>query len=342
MKKVMVVLLVALTVLLVACSSGDVRSNHRQIHITGINGIGFRNILPNDSVIGTPYGWDGIVFDYKDSRDSFAIISVPADEEDVEVYFNAIISPQKDIANIWVTTYRNNPPFSFKTNREIPITHREEIQINRIGIKGTFREYVQENIVFLGNDSEFRAVQMRNATPRQLNEAKLNTVYIMPYPWRTIKINIVIRSSSIANIHFNFGYDGGNVILSNGLDRTFNWLNSNVFNQAICKIERTSRDFDRLIILCNDVVDLSFFDEKERPYNPLTSERAASARIHFNGISNALFMRRMAYAIAFMMGVSENGNERNLMSRYNSTNAHDDTTQIHLNFKQWNQIQSSK
>jgi hypothetical protein len=339
--KFTVILGIMFSFLLIGCSKKTADNGcDKRIRVGNNNGIVFQNILDGEK--RTKYGFDEIKFDLIDSP--FAIISIPANEYD-SIYFIAKITPEERSPYIWFTSYKNYSNFSISVGDSYdnlsvaaPLVNDQEKQY-KVGIRGTFKEYSQENVVLICYSDETEL--SKNMTDKEKLETDGNSIYIIPYPWRKIEVKI----------------EGGK---SSDYKELIEWANKNVFNQAICSLkiaeEGNDDNYDCKILLGQKNIseDIVFLDETNNKYDQYRSNRVVSVKIKYGNLyetetqyedgieyeytydspyKNKL-LKKFAYAVARIMGVTEDNDPYfNLM-----TENDDNIDHIHLTFRQWNQL----
>jgi hypothetical protein len=312
--------------LLIGCSKTVDKGSDKRIKVGENNGILFENILSGEK--RTKYGWSEIKFALIDS--AFAILSVPANEYD-SVYFMAKITPEERSPYIWFTSHKNYSDFSISVNDSYealnvsaPLSNDKDKQY-KIGIRGTFKEYLQENIVLIAYnvEQEESLEKLKEMTDKEKLESGGNSVYIIPYPWRTIRVKI----------------EGEGKINSEEL---INWANKNVFNQAICSlkvVDEIDTVYDcKVILTVFTQKDFLLLDETGNEYDIFYSNRISYAKIKYLFPLNDKNRKNFARAVACIMGVTED-----IALPFNLMNENDNNTEhVHLTFRQWNQLHASE
>ena len=359
-------LLLFLILLFIGCSKPpDPNKENKTVFRLGANGnTFFENICSTkpvklgDKEYYTKYGHGEVIFYIEGDRVSFAIFSVPADV-DTEVYFNFRIESENESSpNFVICSYseENNGRFSIFVDNEqkaIPYLVSGKASTHLVRVSGIFERFKQENFVVLGTDSLLsneRKEDIISFVNRKSKDDKVleqeNSAYIIAYPWREIRVaffrETLIRAGNPSGPPI-YGKEDTTIETS-----TLNFLNS-VFAQAICSIkvvDPNTEDFDVEIIFSNLISvnahtgpSVTFYDERSMVFDIFNSNSLKFAKLCTKGYSD----RRLAYAIAYLLGVSliedEVGEER----EGNDTRIRNlmDTTSdgTHLSFRQWNQLQ---
>lgn len=327
-------LLTAALFLLAACSGTVDKGSPARVRFGNNNGITFQNILVGER--RTEYGMSNIHFP---AVGTYAVVSVPANEENVSTYFTAIVTPEKRTPKLVLMTYKNSPGFSLllngsNENLDMDVSGDQERSFE-VGIRGKFTPYIQENIVLISFDNLHDKSELQKLSEAQLRNLGENTVFVVPYPWRTVKVRIEGGESSVYN-------------------ELIAWANLNVFRQAIVRLElaEEGEEYDCRIILGQNISggrDYAFLDESGNEFNPHRSNRIVAAQLRFDSLNfwkedsdgtlqqynsperNA-FLKKFSFAVAYLMGVSQGNSHNNLML------ADDNTSNVHLTFQQWNQL----
>ncbi|MDR0304442.1 MAG: hypothetical protein LBH98_06725 [Chitinispirillales bacterium] len=312
----------------------------------GVNGSSsFKNImLENAKIVEedtcyTKYGYGEISFNANGKILTYAIFSIPADERDVETYFNFEVEEENadlHYRNYVVCAYdkesSKNVKFSLCDNNFINVPTNIKNKKNKylIKVSGEFGKYKQENLIVIGSDFEY------NGETRDINDlidniendekilVKENTAYIVAYPWRNIKVRI----------------EGGDTV-SNA--RIVKWANDSIFNQAICRLKLTTDtiNYDCKIILSDEInSEFIIYDEDDKEYKRFSSARAAYAKVDPN---NDLYKRNFACAVAILLGMSLFEDDSDKTSGYNlmydePADYEEKAKRTHLSFRQWNQL----
>ncbi|MCL2843873.1 MAG: hypothetical protein FWE23_00230 [Chitinivibrionia bacterium] len=340
----------AVLFLFAACSSGTIdRGSDKRIRVGNNNGIVFRNITSGTN--RTRYGFSRIRFA---SEGTYAIVSIPANEDNVSTYFDAIVTPERRTSNLMLMTYRDSPDFSLllngsNENMQMNVTGDQE-QVFQIGIRGKFKPYRQENIVLISFTKEhFTDEQEAERTLLQLDTLQRyflgeNTVFVVPYTWRTIRVRI----------------EGGE---KDDYAELIKWANDNVFNQAIVRLELAEEEYDCRINLGQNVSgvhrrSIDFLDDEGNIFNPHRSNRIVAANLRFSSLyvweyqyddpsvppwkvdsrEKGAFLKRFSYAVAHIMGVSQGDSDYNLMNTNGDGSENNNIDHVHLTFQQWNQL----
>ena len=354
MKKLLQLLFLAL--LLVGCSpkSSDIpprylKKDEKTIPL-GLNGeTVFQNILKkNARVIGqdncyTRYGYGEIFFDVDKKRRRYAIFSVPEGESETFFSFEvrkrddsspnfAIRRHNKENSNVTFSLYRNNRWNNVSNGTQII---PGEPGIYTVRVSGAFKKFRQENLAVISSKKPFMLSEneadleafFNSLSPDMVSLAEDNTAYIIAYPWREIRVKIEREK--------NVNIDIGELI---------NWANDRVFRQAIVRlipVGISERDYDCRIIFTNDNMGgkrVTFLDERNKEHSIASTTRLSHARVtaRENPACESNYNRDFAYAVAHLLGVTLDEEERNEVLDPNLMNSND--CGIHLSFRQWNQL----
>ena len=351
-KKTQVFLILAFTFLFMGCNPPhDVKSESDKIFRMGVNGnISFKNILPSERY--TKYGYGEIRFEVEGETSTYAIFSVPAEENNAETYFHFVVEAADESSPDFVICMYDKKSsqklnYSLWTDtglKPFPVHLENRTGHYLIRVAGNFERYKQENLIVMGTDSRFESENSRldiNAfidamDNKEKKQVMKNTAYVVAYPWRTVKVLVTDGFGRIEN--------------SNCVDSMINYANT-VLRQGLCRLKAATdtNDYDVKIILSSTTPsnrNVIFYDEANKEYSFVTSNRFSHALVKQdclheeaeNHAENDTMKRSFTYAVAYLLGVTliedERESEKTLHHNLMDTN----NAGTHLSFRQWNQL----
>lgn len=328
------VLCMLLAMLLMGCSSTppEILAINKPMTLGEHGKTSFSNILKEtDPVSHTRYGYSEIVFnseiflnDTGAESGTFAIFSLPADE-----YCSTYFSLRTEFDTGDSTSFPYYGVSSFDTTRKFDIvlddkpcslSYLLEVnsnnQSNTIAIKGSFEPYIQHNVVIRGlNDVAQKDTTYRYDSPELKRLTQFNSAYLIAYPWRTISVKI--EGDSIYRLEA--------IYLKYYVEKTF--------KQAICSVAIVNTGYDFKLIIDTSISTVKIMDKFHKEFVPFDSHMPKYAIVGRKPTANSSLYRNVAYAIAYLSGVSyDNDGEKNLLNITGDINANN------LSFRQWNQL----